>query len=114
MAPSSLTTIPKGQPVQAGGQMAATINDNIPMGNIPPFGMCMAPTNPQVAAATAAAMGVLTPQPCIPVIPAPWAPGSPTVLVNNVPALTNTCQCMCAWAGVITVSFPGEVTVQAS
>jgi hypothetical protein len=112
-APSTLTAIPKGQPVQAGGQMAATIQDNIPMANIPSFGMCMTPSNPQVAAATAAAMGVLTPQPCIPVIAAPWTPGVPTVMVNNSPMLNNSCQCMCMWGGVITVSFAGQVTVEA-
>lgn len=111
MAPSSLTPIPKGLPVREGGQMAATIQDNLPMANIPPFGMCITPTNPQVAAATAAALGVLTPQPCIPVITAPWTPGAPTVSINGAPALTNTSQCMCAWGGVITVTVPGQETV---
>lgn len=113
MAPGTLTAIPKGQPVMGGGPPAATINDNIPMANIAPFGMCMSPANPQVAAATAAAMGVLTPMPCLPVIPAPWTPGSPTVLINGVPALNNTSQCMCAWGGVITISYAGQVTVEA-
>src|SRR5579862_1709174 len=89
MAPSSLTPVPEGEPVRAGGQLAATIQDHIPMVNIPPFGMCITPSNPQVAAATAAALGVLTPQPCIPVTAAPWAPGSPTVTINGNPALTN-------------------------
>src|SRR5206468_1390561 len=101
VAPSSLNVTPKGPPVTAGGPPTANINDRLPMANILPFAMCLTPTNPQVAAATAAALGVLTPQPCIPVITAPWAPGSPTVLINGAPALTNTSSCMCMWGGVI-------------
>jgi hypothetical protein len=77
VAPSALTVVPKGRPVQAGGQMAATIQDFAPNVNIMPFGMCTTLSNPQVAAATSAALGVLTPQPCIPVT-TPWKPGSPT------------------------------------
>lgn len=113
VAPSALITIPKGPPVTAGGPPAATIMDFAPIANIPPFGMCTSPSNPTVAAATAAALGVLTPMPCVPVIPAPWVPGSPTVTVNNLPALTNVCKCMCAWGGVISITSPGQVTVQA-
>jgi hypothetical protein len=112
-APSSLIVIPKGPPIMAGGPLMANIADNIPIANIPPFGVCMSLANPTVAAATAAALGVLTPMPCVPVIPAPWVPGSPTVLVGGMPALTNTCQCMCAWAGVITITVPGQFTVMA-
>jgi hypothetical protein len=70
----------------------------------------MSPANPMVAAATAAAMGVLTPQPCIPMTVAPWAPGSPTVLIGGMPALDNSSMCMCMWAGVITIGFAGQVT----
>ncbi|MBF6612892.1 MAG: DUF4280 domain-containing protein [Chloroflexi bacterium] len=112
VAPSVITAIPKGAPVMVGGPLAATIMDNLPMGNIPSFGMCTSIANPTVASATAAAQGVLTPMPCIPVITAPWVPGSPTVLINNSPALNNTSQCMCMWAGVITISSPGQFTVQ--
>src|ERR1700741_914660 len=86
VAPAVLSVIPKGLPVQAGGQMAATIQDFMPNANIPPFGMCTTPSNPQVAAATSAALGVLTPQPCIPMTTAPWTPGSPTVTINGAPA----------------------------
>ena len=111
VAPSSLIVIPKGPPVMAGGPLAATIMDHIPIANIPPFGMCTSLANPAVASATAAALGVLTPMPCVPVIPAPWLPGSPTVLINNYPALNNTSKCMCTWAGVISVVYPGQVTV---
>ena len=113
VAPSAWITIPKGPPVSAGGPPMATIMDFAPIANIPPFGMCTSPSNPTVAAATAAALGVLTPMPCVPVIPAPWVPGSPTVTVNNLPALTNVCKCTCAWGGVISITSPGQVTVQA-
>ena len=88
----------------------ANIQDHIPIVNIPPFGMCITPSNPTVAAATAAALGVLTPMPCIPVTAAPWTPGSPTVLVGGVPALNNESVLMCTWGGVITITTPGQVT----
>ena len=111
VAPSSLVFTPENKTT---GSMvpAGTIMDNIPMKNVMPFGMCSAPSNPQVAAATAAAAGVLTPQPCIPVIAAPWTPGSPTVLINNKPALNNTSKCMCNWGGVISISNAGQTAIE--
>jgi hypothetical protein len=75
-----------------------------------PFGMCTTLSNPTVASATSAALGVLTPMPCIPVTTAPWTPGSPTVHIANMPALNSTSQCMCNWGGVITITVPGQVT----
>ena len=111
MAPSTLNVLPTNM-VMAGGPPAANIMDYIPMVNIMPFGMCMSPANPVVAAATAAALGVLTPMPCIPATTAPWVPGSPTVLLGNFPALNNTSTCMCTWGGVIQITFPGQVTVE--
>ncbi len=110
-APSALTVVPKGPPNQAGGQFVATIMDNVPMLNIAPFLMCTTLANPQVAAATSAAQGVLTPQPCIPVIPAPWSPGAPTVTVGGNPALTSDSKCVCQWTGQISIVSPGQVTV---
>jgi hypothetical protein len=112
VSPSALMVIPKGMPVMAGGPLAATIMDFAPIANIPPFSMCTTPSNPMVAAATAAAFGVLTPMPCIPITPAPWIVGAPTVLINNFPALNSTSKCMCAWGGVIQFTYPGQVTVQ--
>ena len=109
MAPSALVVLPMNR-VMSSNQPAANIMDNKPMLNIMPFGMCMSPANPTVAAATAAAMGVLTPMPCIPATTAPWAPGAPTVLLANMPSLDNTCQLMCMWAGVIQVISPGQMT----
>jgi uncharacterized Zn-binding protein involved in type VI secretion len=112
MAPATLNATPKTSMVE--GKPAANINDHIPMANIPPFAMCQSLANPTVAAATSAALGVLTPMPCVPVIPAPWVPGAPQTLVNGMPALTAGSQCMCAWGGVITISYPGSVKSLAS
>ncbi|MEL7355585.1 MAG: DUF4280 domain-containing protein [Cyanobacteria bacterium J06560_6] len=111
-APSALIAIPKGPPTLATGPNAATIKDHIPLANIQPFGLCASLANPAVATATTAALGVLTPMPCIPVTPAPWAPGSPKVLINNTPALNNTSKCMCTWLGIISVLNPGQSPVQ--
>jgi hypothetical protein len=89
---------------------AGNIMDHVPMMNIKPFGMCQSLANPTVAAATAAALGVLTPMPCIPNTPAPWVPGAPTVLLDNFPALNNSSKLMCIWAGVIQFTNPGQQT----
>jgi len=105
-APSTLLVLPEKRVLAT--QPMATIMDNIPMKNIMPFGMCSSMANPTVASATAAAWGALTPMPCVPVTPAPWIPGSPTVLVGNIPALNDSCTLMCTWAGIITISNPGQ------
>jgi len=110
VAPSSLVVLPTNR-VMTNMVPDANIMDNIPLVNIMPFGMCMSPANPMVAAATAAAMGVLTPMPCIPATVAPWVPGAPTVLLGNMPTLDNTSTLMCMWAGVISFVMPGELTV---
>jgi len=110
MAPSSLIVLPTAR-VNASKLPAATIMSNVPMVNIMPFGMCTTISNPQVAAATSAAMGVLTPQPCIPNIVAPWFPGSPSVLIGNIPALSQSSMCNCLWGGVITITNAGQQTI---
>ncbi len=89
----------------------ANIMDNKPMMNIMPFGMCQSMANPMVAAATAAALGALTPMPCIPVTVAPWVVGAPTVLLANMPTLNNSSKLMCMWGGVIAINAPGQSTV---
>lgn len=109
-APSILTITPENKTTTT--MPIATIMDNIPMKNILPFGMCSSLTNPTVASATAAAFGVLTPMPCVPVITAPWATGSPTVLIAGKPALNNSSKLMCAWGGIIQISSPGVFNIQ--
>ena len=107
LAPSSLTVVPTNK-VMYSSKPAATIMDHKPMVNVLSFGMCKSPANPMVAAATAAALGVLTPMPCIPATAAPWVPGSPTVLIGNMPALNDSSKLMCSYAGVISINSPGQ------
>ena len=108
-APSSLIVLPANQTFT--GTPAATIMDNKPIVNIPPFGMCSSIANPVVASATSAALGVLTPMPCVPATVAPWTPGAPTVLIGNMPALDSNSKLMCNWGGVIQITNPGQTTV---
>ena len=108
LAPSTFSARPKM--VVTSNMPAGNILDNVPMMNIPPFGMCQSPANPTVAAATAAALGVLTPMPCVPATPAPWAPGATTVIVAGSPGLNNSSTLSCIWGGVITFSNPGQTT----
>jgi hypothetical protein len=108
-APGNLMVLPASG-VMTSSMPAANIMDNKPMVNILPFGTCNSMANPMVAAATAAALGALTPMPCIPVTAAPWAPGSPTVLVGGMPGLQDSSKLMCNWGGVIQVVAPGQFT----
>jgi hypothetical protein len=107
MAPSSLAPLPISR-VVIEGRPAATIEDCVPLVNIPPFGMCTSLANPTVAAATSAALGVLTPMPCVPVT-TPWKPGAVRTLVGGAPALTEGSTCQCAWGGVIELLMPGAM-----
>lgn len=110
LAPGSLMVLPQNRVLAQ--TPAANIMDNKPFVNVLPFGMCQSLANPAVAAATAAAFGVLTPMPCLPLLTAPWIVGSPTVLIGNMPALDNNSKLICGFGGVIQVTNPGQVTVQ--
>ena len=109
-APSALVVLPTNR-VLTQNVPDANIMDHIPMVNIMPFGVCSSPAFPATAAATAAALGVLTPMPCVPATPAPWVTGAPTVLLANFPTLDNISKLMCIFGGVIQFTTAGEETV---
>jgi hypothetical protein len=106
--PAPLTVEPQGALVTAGGEVA-TVMDYLPIVNIATFGVCNSPANP-------ACMNPSGSAPCVPAIVAPWAPGSPSVLINGVPALTSDSTCICTLSGgvPITVTSPGQETVEAA
>ena len=110
-APATLGVLPTNR-VLASGRPAATVMDHVAFVNIRPFGLCSSLANPSVAAATAAALGVLTPMPCAPLTPSPWLPGIRTTQIGGSPALGLTSTCRCSYGGVITVALAGQVTVQ--
>lgn len=96
--------------IQASTTSPAGVVTDVAPENVPPFGMCMSLANPQVASATSAAQGVLTPQPCVPVL-SPWSPGAAQVTIAEVAALDDASQCNCTWGGVVTVSAAGQTAV---
>lgn len=106
-APSSLSVLPQKK-TNCENQRAATVQDFQPITNIASFGMCQSLANPQVAAATAAANGTLTPQPCLPATATPWSPGSSTVVIAKEAVLSDDSTCNCQWAGVIEVTTPAS------
>lgn len=111
VAPSTMNVIRPN--VSTEGRPAANITDVAPMVNIPPFAMCQSLANPQVAAATAAALGVLTPMPCVPVPVGTWTPLAPMTTVGGAPILLQGATLTCAYGGVISVSVPGTATTDA-
>jgi hypothetical protein len=112
LAPSSLVSLPISR-VTIEGRPAAVVTDTAPGVNVPPFGMCSSLANPTVAAATAAALGVLTPMPCVPTIVGTWLPGALRTTIGGSRALTAGSMCNCAWGGVISMTMPGAVRTTA-
>ena len=80
------------------------------MTNIGSCGLCRSLMNPAVASATAAAMGVLTPQPCVPVPAGTWICTS-KVSIMGKPLLTTDGKIACAYGGNISIVNPGQQTV---
>ena len=99
LAPSELT-VSLVNAATSDAMPLATIMDNMPMVNILPFGMCNTPSITGVAAVSAAALGVLTPMPCV-----------PNVTLNAMPALDNNCKLMCNWGSVIEIIQPCQALV---
>ncbi|WP_437275860.1 DUF4280 domain-containing protein [Sorangium sp. So ce375] len=109
MAPATLMVLPVHQAMAT--LPAGNVSDCAPMVNVMPFGACTSLANPTVASATAAALGVLTPMPCVPAPAGTWIPGSAKVLLKGMPALDNAAKLMCSWGGVIQILNPGQTKV---
>lgn len=85
----------------------AVIKDTEPMMNIGACGLCTSMQNPMVSQATAAALGVLTPQPCIPATQGSWSGGG-KLLAGKIPCLTMESTLSCFYGGSITIKAAGQ------
>jgi hypothetical protein len=93
-APSVLVVLAEHRE-QIEEEFAANITDHIPLVNIMPFAACAALEGP-----------------CVPATLAPWVPGSPSVILDEDPALDDSSILECLVGGVITVVDPGQTTVE--
>ena len=107
-APSAMVVLPAAR-VLVEGRPVARITDNVPFLNLMPFGMCQSPANPMVMAATAAALGVLTPMPCLPMPVGPWISPVAQTVAGGLPLLGSGGTCPCAYGGVISIQMPGAM-----
>lgn len=106
-SPATLTVLPNRM-VFLAGQLMANISDHQPMVNLAPFGLCRSLGFPPTASATAAALGTLTPMPCMHNTPAPWMPGKTDYFIKGQPALLKSCTCQCMWGGTISLINNGQ------
>ena len=107
-SPANLTVLPI-RTVFLAGQPQGNISDHQSMLNLAPFGLCRSLAFPPTAAATAAALGTLTPMPCMHNTPAPWFVGKMDYLIQGQPALLKSCKCQCMWGGTISFVTDGQV-----
>jgi len=96
------TVAPAHQVTWGASMPVATVQDMVPMTNIPMFAGCISPNN-QVFNKTG------SPGPCTPSITAPWSPGSQNVTIGGVAALTDASTCQCStMQGVISIQNAGQ------
>lgn len=107
-SPARLTVLPI-RTVFLTGQPMANISDHQTMVNLAPFGLCRSLGFPATASATAAALGTLTPMPCMHNTPFPWMCGKNDYLVQGQPALLKSSTCQCMWGGTISLVNDGQV-----
>jgi Domain of unknown function (DUF4280) len=86
-------SVAPGKAVVAGGFPVATIQDAMPLVNIPSFGMCKMQG---------------TPSPCVPAFAAPFTGGSPSVRIGDAPALNDESRLRCGRGGVVRFHSPGQ------
>ncbi|BFH17780.1 DUF4280 domain-containing protein [Paenibacillus melissococcoides] len=84
------------------------IKDYKPGVNIIHFGNCSSPDNPAVQNSSLVDVFGVKKAPCIPLINMPWLNGKSDVLVENEPALLNTCTTRCIHCGLIQIENDGQ------
>lgn len=96
------------QPQGVGTEYAialATVNDALPLLNIPPFGSCLAPAHPLAASGVA---------PCLPQTSGCWQLRAPSTCYLGQSALRSDATLTCAYGGMISVMQPGASALSLS
>ncbi|MEK4114931.1 DUF4280 domain-containing protein [Paenibacillus sp. FSL W8-0919] len=116
-------TMPVSHGVFIKDKAQMNIQDYHPMLNIKPFGNCRSMENPAVQAANTPLPdpnnpdeevkpqivdGIVRKAPCTPIITMPWIGGKTDVLIENEPALLNTCTNTCMYCGIIRIEDDGQ------
>ena len=103
--------VTSNQTVTLGGRRAATIFDCAPAANIPPFACCLSPANPLFVGgvASAALGGAPAAPPCTPIPTGTWMQPSLISTVSGGPALLQTAQWVCGYAGVVQLAQSGQI-----
>jgi hypothetical protein len=90
--------LPKSHGVYIKEKALLNVMDYKPNKNILSFGVCTSPKNPNPN----------SPNSCTPKIKLKWVNGKEDMLVENQPALLNTCTTKCAYGGKITIVDDGQ------
>jgi hypothetical protein len=85
---------------RTGGKKPAASADT----DLPRFGMCTSPNNPNVLTAIGETQGSLQAVPCEPA-PGEWDDAQGRTLTGAAP-LDSTCRVECAWSGIIEIRSP--------
>ncbi|MCY9529456.1 MULTISPECIES: DUF4280 domain-containing protein [Paenibacillus] len=105
--PTRLKT-PLSHGVYVKNKAQMNVKDYIPGVNIINFGNCSSLMNPAVQNSTMVDIYGVKKAPCMPVIGLPWINGKSDVLIEDEPALLNTCTLRCVYCGLIEVEDDGQ------
>jgi hypothetical protein len=79
---------------------SATVTDCVPLVNIPPFGSCTAPANPQPPLGPFRA--------CVPSFSSAWSAEAPSITIHRTAVLDDSATLSCAYGGTVRILNPGQ------
>ncbi len=80
--------------------VSATVSDCVPLVNIPPFGSCTAPCNPQPPVGPFRA--------CVPSFSSVWSAEAPSISIHRQAVLDDSATLSCAYGGTVRILNPGQ------
>lgn len=84
-----------------GDRSLATIDDHLPLVNVPPFRFCTAPANPNPQSPSGQ-------KPCTPRLSSAWSDEVEGILLQGQKLVEESATLRCDYAGTISVAHPGQ------